>query len=167
MTPFTHPLSFPRVKTVSDFDALVSTPFTNGVNALCWPRSLDGDYAEVMRAISGDDPIINLDDTALRSLSLTAVGRLAAETMIADLHRLRARGLDPSLNCINGYPHDDDPGPVRTDVFSFHADRAPFEADTWLCTYCGPSSEGVDAPPYRSSTHTRRAAQHLWRHRRR
>jgi hypothetical protein len=32
---------------------------------------------------------------------------------------------------------------VRTDVFSFHADSAPVEAETWLCTYFGPASEGL------------------------
>jgi hypothetical protein len=32
---------------------------------------------------------------------------------------------------------------VATDVFSFHADSAPVEADTWLCTYHGPASEGL------------------------
>jgi len=41
------------------------------------------------------------------------------------------------LNCIHGYPRDEEPGRVRTDVFSFHADSAPVEADTWLCTYHG------------------------------
>ena len=34
-------------------------------------------------------------------------------------------------------------GPVATDVFSFHADSAPVEADTWLCTYHGLPSEGL------------------------
>jgi hypothetical protein len=29
-------------------------------------------------------------------------------------------------------------------VLSFHADRAPVEADTWLCTYAGRASEGLD-----------------------
>jgi hypothetical protein len=49
----------------------------------------------------------------------------------------------PVLNCIHGYPHDEGPGPVATDVFSFHADSAPVEADTWLCTYHGAASEGL------------------------
>ena len=47
------------------------------------------------------------------------------------------------LNCIHGYPRDEQPGPVPTDVFSFHADSAPVEADTWLCTYHGAPSEGL------------------------
>jgi hypothetical protein len=28
-------------------------------------------------------------------------------------------------------------------VFSFHADSAPVKAETWLCTYHGPPSEGL------------------------
>lgn len=47
------------------------------------------------------------------------------------------------LNCIHGYPREEVPGPVRTDVFSFHVDSATVETDTWLCTYHGPASEGL------------------------
>jgi hypothetical protein len=32
---------------------------------------------------------------------------------------------------------------VPTDVFSYHADSATTEADTYLCTYYGPPSEGL------------------------
>src|SRR6185369_11174726 len=56
---------------------------------------------------------------------------------------LREHNLDPVLNCIHGYPHDENPGPVSTDVFSFHADSATVETDTYLCTYHGPASEGL------------------------
>lgn len=34
-------------------------------------------------------------------------------------------------------------GPIETDVTSFHVDRAPVEADTYLCTYLGATSEGI------------------------
>jgi hypothetical protein len=72
---------------------------------------------------------------------------------------LREIDRDPVLNCIQRYPADDGAAPVRTDVFSFHADSAPVEADTWLCTYYGAPSEGlpneeaqrrVDAPETRA-----------------
>jgi hypothetical protein len=63
--------------------------------------------------------------------------------MLADQRLLREHGLDPVLDVINGYPPNDEPGPVRTDVCSFHADSATAEADTWLCTYHGASSEGL------------------------
>ncbi|HYD84486.1 MAG TPA: hypothetical protein VEA63_10545, partial [Opitutus sp.] len=65
------------------------------------------------------------------------------DVLLADLKLLRERELDPVLNCIHGYPRDEDPGPVRTDVFSFHADSAPVRTDTWLCTYHGAPSEGL------------------------
>jgi hypothetical protein len=63
--------------------------------------------------------------------------------MLEDLRLLRDRSLAPELNCIHAYPRDDTDGPVPTDVFSFHADSAPVEADTYLCTYFGPASEGL------------------------
>ena len=70
-------------------------------------------------------------------------GRLVQKLFIEDQRRLRAHGFSPELNCIQGYLRDEEPGPVSTDVFSFHADSAPVEADTWLCTYHGPASEGL------------------------
>ena len=70
-------------------------------------------------------------------------GRAAVEVIIEDQRLLRGENLDPVLNCIHGYPRDELPGPVPTDVFSFHADSAPVEADTYLCTYHGLPSEGL------------------------
>jgi hypothetical protein len=74
---------------------------------------------------------------------VSPAGRLAVDVMLTDLRQLRARELDPVLNCIHAYPRDENPGPVITDVFSFHVDSAPVEADTYLCTYLGPPSEGL------------------------
>jgi len=136
-----------NVQLVQSFDELLSTPFTNGVNALCWPRTLAGDFGEVVAALGkrdeGDNGVTTLDDERLRSLPVSAAGRIAIEQMLHDQRRLRERDLDPVLNCIHDYPRDEEPGPVPTDVFSFHADSAPIEADTWLCTYFGLPSEGV------------------------
>ncbi|HXE55229.1 MAG TPA: hypothetical protein VN541_19555, partial [Tepidisphaeraceae bacterium] len=73
----------------------------------------------------------------------SAAGRAAIACMLADLRLLRARGLAPELNCICGYRRDDESGSLPTDVYSFHADRAPIAVDTWLCTYHGAPSEGV------------------------
>jgi hypothetical protein len=47
------------------------------------------------------------------------------------------------LNYIQNYPRDDSAEPVATDVYSFHADSATIETDTWLCTYHGAPSEGL------------------------
>ncbi len=134
-----------RIRQVGSFAELLATPFANGVNALCWPRVLAGDFAEVV-ALLGEgagEPITVLDEEQLRALPLSAAGRLAAEAMLEDWRRLRAQDLDPVLNCIHGYPRDEEDGPMVTDVFSYHADSAPVEAATWLCTYFGPSSEGL------------------------
>lgn len=132
-----------RIKQVQSFNELVSTPFADGVNALCWPRRLPGDFGEVLGHFVGSEAIMSLDDARLQALPVSAAGRVAIEILLADLQLLRDHDLDPALNCINGYPRDDSPGPVPTDVFSFHADSATTEADTYLCTYHGLASEGL------------------------
>lgn len=134
---------YPRIRTVRSFDELVATPFADVVNALCWPRSLPGDFGEVVALLGAGEGIVTLDDSRLERLPVSAAGRVAIDILLEDQRLLRAHDRDPVLNCIHGYPRDDEPGPVRTDVFSFHADSAPVEADTWLCTYHGPTSEGL------------------------
>jgi hypothetical protein len=151
MIPFTPPaLNVPngppgymRIRTVQSFAELVATPFADGVNALCWPRTLPGDFGEVVEQLGCGEGIVTLDDARLLALSVSAAGRAAVEFLLEDLRLLRAHDLDPVLNCIHAYPRDDDAGPVPTDVYSFHADSAPVPADTWLCTYHGPASEGL------------------------
>jgi hypothetical protein len=140
-------------KQVSDFHALLSTPFADGVNAFCWERALPGDYAEVVAKLSAlrslgevggpGEGIVALEEERLRGLRLEAGGMRAVEQMIEDLKLLRDAGRDPVLNIIYGYPKDEDGGPVPTDVMSWHVDSAPVEADTWLCTYHGAPSEGL------------------------
>jgi hypothetical protein len=143
MNPFSLPLDYPHVLRVGSFHELVTTRFANGVNALCWERKLEGDFGEVVERLGAGEGITTLDEAGLRALKLSAAGRVAIESMIADLRLLREQDREPVLNCIYGYPRDEEPGPVVTDVFSFHADSAPVEADTWLCTYHGPASEGL------------------------
>lgn len=122
---------------------MVTTPFANGVNALCWERTLSGDFAEVVALLGPGEGIVALDEARLLALPVSAAGRVAIDRMIADLRLLREQDLDPVLNCIHAYPRDEEAGPVATDVFSFHADSAPVPADTWLCTYHGAPSEGL------------------------
>ena len=137
------PSSYQRIKVVGSFDELLATPFADGVNALCWPRTLPGDFAEVVGLLGVGEGITTLDEARLRSLPVSAAGRAAIDFLLEDQRLLRAHERDPVLNCIHGYPRDEDTGPVRTDVFSFHADSAPVETDTWLCTYHGRASEGL------------------------
>jgi hypothetical protein len=143
MLPLTLPSDYPRIRRVNSFQELVGTRFANGVNALCWERKLDGDFAEVVQLLGPGEAITTVDDARLLALPASAAGRVAIENLLADQQLLRDHNLDPSLNCIHGYPRDKTVGPVATDVFSFHADSATVETDTWLCTYLGPSSEGL------------------------
>lgn len=140
---FALPSDYPRVRRVHSFEELVATPLADGVNALCWIRELPGDFGEVRRQLGSGTGLMVLDESCLKKLPVSAAGRVAIEVMLGDLHRLREQELDPVLNCIHAYPDDDRPGPVATDVFSFHADSAPVPADTYLCTYDGPPSEGL------------------------
>lgn len=143
MTPFILPSDYPRVKRVHSFQELITTPFADGVNALCWERELAGDFGEVVEQSGAVEEIAVLDETLLRSLSLSKAGQLAVDQLLDDYRLLKDNNLDPVLNCIREYPRDENPGPVPTDVFSFHADSATVEADTYLCTYHGSASEGL------------------------
>lgn len=131
------------VRRVGSFEELRATPFADGVNALCWERSLPGDYAEVIAKLGPGAGIVALEDERLRALGLGPAGRLAAEAMLADQALLREHDLAPSLNCVYDCVRGPDAGIVPTDVTSFHVDSAPVEVDTWLCTYFGACSEGL------------------------
>jgi len=132
-----------RVRKVRSFEELRTTRFADGVNALCWERSLPGDYAEVIARLGPGDGIVALEDGRVRALGLTPAGRAAAEAMLADQRLLRDHDLAPSLNCVYDCVRGPDAGVVPTDVTSFHVDSAPVEVDTWLCTYHGACSEGL------------------------
>lgn len=137
------PAGAPCVRRVRDFEALLRTPFAGAVNALCWERTLPGDYAEVIAKLGPGEGIVALEDERLRALDLTPAGRLAADAMLADQELLRRHDLAPSLNCVYDCVRAPDAGTVPTDVTSFHVDSAPVEVDTWLCTYHGACSEGL------------------------
>ena len=141
--PLPLPSCCPRLRIVHSFDELASARFENGVNALCWPRTLEGDFSELIRHLGPGEGIVSLDDDDLEADELTPAGRRAARAMLEDARRLRALGLQPEINCIHNAIVDATDAPVATDVCSFHADRATVEASTWLCTYHGASSEGL------------------------
>lgn len=142
MSPVTPPLH-PRIKRVASFDELIATPFANGVNALCWPRSLEGNFGEVAAKLGVGEGLRQLDESLLRSLALSPAGDVARNQLLDDLRLLRDRGLAPELNCIHEYARDEPAVIVPTDVYSFHVDSAPIEVATLLCTYHGPASEGL------------------------
>jgi len=128
---------------VESFHELVTSRFEGGVNALCWQRTLPGNFSEVVEHLATSEGITTLDDSRLAGLMVSAAGRMAIDILLQDQGLLRERGLSPVLDCIHGYPCDDGTEPVRTDVYSFHIDSATVETDTWLCTYHGPASEGL------------------------
>lgn len=140
---FRLPAGNHRIRIVGSFHELLTTPFADGVNALCWPRVLEGNFSEVAGLLGPGDGIVSLDEELLRSLPLSEAGRIAIEVMLEDQRLLREQNLDPELNCIHAYRRAEMNGPVATDVMSFHVDSATSEADTWLCTYHGFPSEGV------------------------
>ena len=137
------PPDYFRVRTVHSFAELIAAPFADGVNALCWPRVLQGDFGEVVEKLGRGDEIVTIEEEQLAALAPSARGCEAVEILREDLRQLREIERDPVLNCIHRYPCDEGAAPVRTDVFSWHADSAPVEADTWLCTYYGAPSEGL------------------------
>lgn len=131
------------IRTVSSFHDLATTPFAGGINSLCWPRVLPGDFREVVALLGAGKGMMELEDERLRALPVSAGRRAAVEVMLEDLRRLRDLDLEPVLNAIHDGYRDGRGGPVATDVYSWHVDSAPVEADTWLCTYHGPTSEGL------------------------
>jgi hypothetical protein len=158
MTSLTLPPGYDRIKVVRSFEDLVSARFEDGVNAISWPRELSGDYREVVERLGLGVGITTIEEGRLEALlsgegSLSEAGRVAVEVMREDLRRLRELGLEPVLDGVNGYaPRGAEGGDeemdageavVRTDVCSWHVDSATCEADTWLCTYFGRSSEGL------------------------
>jgi len=143
MIPFSLPSGYNRIQRVSSFQELVTVPFAGSVNALCWERSLPGDFGAVVELLAGGEEITTLDEERLLALPVNTAGRAAIDVLLEDLQLLRAHGLVPGLDCIQGYPRDDESEVVSTDVYSFHADSATVPADTWLCTYHGAPSEGL------------------------
>jgi hypothetical protein len=152
----------PGVAFVDDFDALARTPFSAGTPALCWRRTLDGDFDEVLRHVAPRAGLVVLDPATLRRLPLRPAGRRAVEAMLHDVARLHALGFAPELNCIAGYARDERGLAIATDVMSFHVDQSPVETATWMCTYAGPATEGlapadalraVDLPDIRAALH--------------
>ena len=145
LPPFSPPPGDGRVRAVGSFAELLAAPFGSapGVNALCWPRQLAGDFAEVIRQLGPGEGIVALDEERLGPLALSPAGQTARGIMLSDLRLLREHGLTPELNCLYGYPRDAADALVPTDVYDFHADSAPIDSATWLCTYHGAPSEGL------------------------
>ncbi|OYW30198.1 MAG: hypothetical protein B7Z47_03865 [Chthoniobacter sp. 12-60-6] len=147
------------IKHVGSFEELVTTTFGDGINALCWQRTLAGDFGEIVEKLNVGKGIASIDEARLLALDLGDAGKVAREVLLQDLELLRARELLPSLDCVNGYENEIESELLRTDVQSWHVDSATVEADTYLCTYHGSVSGGlrneeamrrVDVPEFRA-----------------
>lgn len=128
---------------VTSFQDLVSKPFHGEMNATCWTRELQGDFAEIVEKAELIGNIATLDPARLLELPLSEQGLLARDILLADFKLLKAHGASPTLNLIKCYDRDDSYPFFPTDVYSFHVDRSPIPTDTFLCTYHGESSEIV------------------------
>lgn len=132
------------VGVVGSFDELLQ-PFSGGVNARCLARTLEGDFDALAAAFASraeeEGGVLVLDRELLRRTRGLDVR--AVSVLLEDLRRLEDLGRNPQLNVVTRYPRDVRGLPVSVDVHSLHVDRAPVEADTFLCTYAGAASEGL------------------------
>ena len=142
-SPFALLQDYPRIQVVGSFDELVMTPMRDGINAICWERTLAGDFGEIVEKLGVGKGITSIDEARLLALELSEAGQVARDVLLQDQELLRHRELQPSLDCVNGYENEIETELLRTDVQSWHVDSATVAADTYLCTYFGPASEGV------------------------
>ena len=130
-----------QIQTVTTFQDLISTPFQEPINALCWSRQLQGDFAEIVKKINLQENMTTIKMEQLQDLDLSEQGQLARNILFQDFQNLKAQGAAPILNLIRHYDRDDAFPYFPTDVYSWHVDRSPIPVDTFLCTYHGASSE--------------------------
>ncbi|ASS49582.1 MAG: hypothetical protein A3D31_02280 [Candidatus Fluviicola riflensis] len=130
-----------QIRRVTNFQDLVSTPFQGNINALCWPRKLQGDFSEIVKKVALYGNITVIEHKELLELQLSEQGQLAREILLQDMKILEAHGAAPVLNVIRNYDRDDSFPLFPTDVYSFHVDRSPIPTATFLCTYIGEPSE--------------------------
>lgn len=132
------------IDVVDSFEALLQ-PFSGRVNARCLSRTLEGDFdalaATFASRAEAEGGVLVLDGELLRATR--GLDARAVSAVLEDCRRLEALGRNPQLNVLTRYPRDVRGLPVSVDVHSFHVDRAPVEADTFLCTYAGAPSEAL------------------------
>lgn len=130
-----------QIKIFSTFKDLVDSRFQGNKNAFCWQRNLEGDFHEIVTKLNLKEDITEVSEADLLALELSDKGNLARQTILNDLELLTGFGALPSLNLLKCYERDDEFSFISTDVYSFHVDRSPVAADTFLCTYYGASSD--------------------------
>ncbi|WP_026977538.1 hypothetical protein [Flavobacterium tegetincola] len=132
-----------QIQQVASFEELVSNKFAGTINAMCWDRILEGDFAEIVNKIECNDTIKIIQVEELLDLELSEKGIVARQVLLNDLKMFEEYGAAPVLNIIQNYERDKEDTFFTTDVYSFHVDRATVPTDTYLCTYYGATSEIV------------------------
>ena len=130
-----------QIKRVTQFQYLVSEPFSGNVNAMCWSRELVGHFAEIINKVELTDNITVLEEADLCELDLSQAGQLAREILLHDMQLLTAHGAAPTLNVIKYYERDDSFPLFPTDLYSYHVEGWPVATDTFFCTYFGEASD--------------------------
>ncbi|WP_264564735.1 DUF1826 domain-containing protein [Flavobacterium sp. N3904] len=130
-----------QIGIVSTFSELVNINFNGEMNALCWYRNLEGDFAAIVGKPQIKENITEVYPKNLLALQLSEKGIIAREIILNDLRLLADFGASPSLNLLKCYDRDDEFDFISTDVYSYHVDRSPIATDTFLCTYHGMASD--------------------------
>lgn len=130
-----------QILTVSTFEELLNTEFIGPKNAACWHRTLAGDFEEVVSGLQLKENITDITVDDLSALSLSPEADTARQIILNDLKLLSDYGASPSLNLLKSYERDQELDFISTDVYSFHVDRSPIAADTFLCTYYGVATD--------------------------
>jgi hypothetical protein len=132
-----------QIGMVSTFSELVNTDFKGEMNALCWYRNLEGDFAAIVAQLQIKENMTEVYPKDLLALQLSEKGNMARETILNDLRLLADFGASPTLNLLKCYERDDEFDFMSTDVYSYHVDRSPIATDTFLCTYHGVASDVI------------------------
>lgn len=130
-----------QIGLVSSFSELVDTDFKGEMNALCWHRNLEGDFAAIVNQLQLKENVTEVSPKDLLALQLSEKGSSAREIILKDMQLLTDFGASPSLNLLKCYERDVEFDFITTDVYSYHVDRSPVATDTFLCTYHGSTSD--------------------------
>jgi hypothetical protein len=130
-----------QIEVVSTFSELVNNNFQGFMNAICWKRSLRGDFEEIVSKLQLKENITEVSIEDLLSLQLSENAHIAREIILTDLELLTGFGALPSLNLLKNYERDEEFNFISTDVYSYHVDRSPIGTSTFLCTYYGAASD--------------------------
>jgi hypothetical protein len=130
-----------QVGMVSTFDELINKRFEGAMNAICWHRNLVGDFKEIVSKLQLKENVTDISVEDLLVLPLSQEGSIARELILNDLKLLVDLGASPTLNLLKNYERDEELDFISTDVYSYHVDRSPIAANTFLCTYYGAASD--------------------------